>query len=387
MQMKRWILVLFVVAVSLIFLNNASAQDAQTKWLKKAQLGPHAPAKQDWTAIEAAARKEGQVVIYSVSSRIFKLQKEFKEAYGVEIVGFDMNSDEQNEKFGREHKAGLYNVDVLFHNGTADLIGKFLPNKMIWNFIPNSVAPLLADNEKEPFLVQRWSSRVFLYNTALNPSGPPIDNIWDATRKEWMGKILTPDPTSAAMANFYQTILEHPKEIAAAYKKEFGVPVKLSSGTKNAAEEWMLRFMQNNPAIMKSTTKIFRGISDVKQENPPLGLTTFSKLRDVKKGVYESAPIYDMDPVFGVAYPTVLLIADQAPHPNAAKLLIRFMMDKGFWPWNVLGDYAARSDVEAEQLKKYNLPPFEKTKMWRIDPKRVFDSKYDYMQFYMSIAK
>ena len=189
------------------------------------------------------------------------------------------------------------------------------------------------------------------------------------------------------MANFYQTILQHPEEMAAAYKKEFGSPVTLSSGIKNAAEEWMMRFMQNNPAILKSTTKIFKGIADVKQQTPPIGLTTFSKLRSLKKGVYEAAPIYDMDPVFGVAYPTVLVIADRAPHPNSAKLLIRYMVDKGIWPWNVLGDYAARSDIEAKQLKKFNLPPFEKLKMWSVDPKHTFDTKYEYMEFYMSIAK
>ena len=383
--MKRWILLLFALVLSLVCITPASAD--QDKWLKGVQLGPYTPDKQDWKAIEAAARKEGKVVIYSVSSRIFKLQKEFKEAYGVEIEGFDMTSDDQNEKFGREHKAGLYNVDVLFHNGTADLMGKFLPNKMVWNFVPDNVAPLLTDDEKHPFLVQRWSSRVFIYNTALNPSGPPIDNLWDVTRKEWKGKVLTPDPTSAAMANFYQTVLQHPEEMAAAYQKEFGSSVKLSSGIKNAAEEWMMRFMQNDPVIMKSTTKIFKGIADVKQKSPPIGMTTFSKLRKLKKGVYETAPIYDMDPIFGVAYPTVLLIADRAPHPNAAKLLVRYMVDKGIWPWNVHGDYAARSDIEAEQLKKFNLPPFEKLKMWSVDPKHAFDTKYEYMEFYMSIAK
>ena len=72
-------------------------------------------ASQDWTAIEAAAREEGKVVIYSVSSRISKLVDEFKEKYGVEIEGHDLSSDVQLEKFRREHKAGIFNVDVLFN--------------------------------------------------------------------------------------------------------------------------------------------------------------------------------------------------------------------------------------------------------------------------------
>ena len=385
MKVRKFILL--AVVAGLVALNGSFSQaDAKTEWLKEAQLGQFAPAKQDWNAIEAAARKEGKVVIYSVSSRIFKIQKEFKEKYGVEIVCYDMTSDEQVEKFGREHKADVHNVDVLFNNATSVLIGDLLPKKMIWNFVPDSVAPLLDDNEKDPFLVQRWSCRVFIYNTARNPGGPPVDNLWDLTRKEWKGKVLTPELTDPATANTYQTILGHPEEMAAAYKKEFGKPVQLSSDMKNAAEEWMLRYMKN-AVIVPSTTKIFKGVSDVKQDRPHIGLTTFSKLRDVKKVVYESAALVDMEPVFGISYPTVLVIADQAPHPNAAKLLVKYMMGDGLWPWNVIGDYAARKDLEEEQVKKFKIPPYSKAKLWAADPKHIFKTQYDYLQFTMSIGK
>ena len=59
-------------ALSAIFLagNIAHADDA---WLKASGLGPYADTKQDWSAIEKAARAEGKVVIYSVSSRFSKL--------------------------------------------------------------------------------------------------------------------------------------------------------------------------------------------------------------------------------------------------------------------------------------------------------------------------
>jgi len=349
-------------------------------------LGQFAPAKQDWKAIEAAARKEGKVVIYSVSSRIFKLQKEFKKKYGVEIVGYDISSGDQIQKFEREYKAGVYQADVLFNNSTPELLAKFLPKKMVWKFVPSTVEHLLANNEKEPLLVQRWSSRVLIYNSALNPGGPPIDNLWDLTRKEWKGKVLTPDPLSDVMANVFQTILQHPDEMAAAYEKEFGKPVKLSSGMKNAAEEWFMRFMKNDAVVGGGTTKIFKGVASVKQKDPPIGFTTFSKLRDVKKGVYEAAAFYDLKPVFGAAYPTVFVIADQAPHPNAAKLLIQYMVGEGLWAWNVLGDYAARSDVEAQQVKKFKVPPFEKANLWVIDPAYVYDTRVKYAEFYMSIS-
>lgn len=384
--MKRRILLLgFIMVCLMIFSGTSVADEAQTKWLKMSQLGPHAPASQDWDAIEAAAKKEGKVVIFSVSSRIFKIQKDFMEKYGVEIEGYDIHSDEQIEKFTREHKSGLHKTDVLFNNATSTLYGKLLPNKMIWNFVPDAFEKLLDNDEKNPFLVQRWSSRVFIYNTALHPDAPPVDNIWDLTRKEWKNKVMTPAPTGSAMANTFQTILRRPKDMAAAHEKEFGKPVKLSPGMKNAAEEWMLRFMKN-AVVIDSTTKIWKGVADVKQDTAPMGITTFSKLRKNKDGVYECSPAYNMEPVFGVGYPTVLVICDQAPHPNAAKLLIRYMMDEGLWPWSVLGDYAGRSDMEMEQVKKFNVPPYSDLKIWNSDPEYIYDTSYDYMQFAMSLG-
>ena len=384
--MKHGLWFLGVVLACMIVTAGALAgDDAQTKWLKTSQLGSYAPATQDWSAIESAARKEGKVVIFSVSSRIFKIQKEFKEKYGVEIEGYDIHSDEQIEKFTREHKSGLHKTDVLFNNATSTLYGKLLPQKMIWNFVPDDSAPFLDEDEKKPFLVQRWSSRVFIYNTKLHPGGAPVNNIWDLTRREWRNKVMSPAATGSAMANTFQTILRRPQDMAAAYKKEFGKPIALSPGMKNASEEWLLRFMKNAVTI-DSTTKIFKGVADIKQTDPPMGITTFSKLRKNKDGVYESSPVYGMEPIFGVGYATVLVICDQAPHPNAAKLLIRYMMDEGLWPWSVLGDYAARSDWEAKQVKKFNVPPFSELKIWNADPKYIYETSYDYLQFAMGLT-
>jgi len=187
------------------------------------------------------------------------------------------------------------------------------------------------------------------------------------------------------MSSVFQTILNHPNEMAAAYKREFGTKIQLSEDINNAAEEWMFRFLQNNPLNETSTTKIFKGIASVKQKNtPPIGFTTFSKLRKLKAGVTEASPAYQLDPVFGVAYPTVFAITDQAPHPNAAKLLIRYMMDKGYWPWNVMGDYAAHKNVQAKQVEKFKVPAFKDAKLWTIDPMQVYNSSGKYIDFIMN---
>ena len=138
---------------------------------------------------------------------------------------------------------------------------------------------------------------------------------------------------------------------------------------------------------MSSTTKIFKNVGDIEQTNPPLGITTFSKMRKNKKDVYAAEPIYALDPVFGVSYLTALVMADMAPHPNAAKLLIKYMMEEeGFDPWNEPGDFAARSSIEAMQMNDFDLPSFDDLKLWPIDPEEIYFSKYGFLALYLELG-
>ena len=108
-------------------------------------------------------------------------------------------------------------------------------------------------------------------------------------------------------------------------------------------------------------------------------------MRKNKKDVYAAEPIYNLKPAFGVSYPTSLMVADMAPHPNAAKLLIRYMMEEGFKPWNEPGDYAARAPVEARQVKDYGLPAFNDLGLIPLDPDQVYNSKYGFLALYLSL--
>ncbi|MVO18229.1 ABC transporter substrate-binding protein [Parasedimentitalea huanghaiensis] len=398
MKTKRNLRLLATTAALGLMLGNVAAAD--DAWQKSAGVGAYANETQDWAAIEAAAREEGQVVIYSVSSRIAKLVDGFKEKYGIDIIGHDMPSDLQIEKLRRENNAGVHAVDVLFNAEAALLLNEALPDELVWNFIPDGMTDDLDTGETEPFLIQRHSSRVVYYNTALNPDGAPIDSLWDLTRDEWKGRTLLPSPLEDSLsANFIQTVLHNAEEMAAAYEREFGEPITYSEGVLEAVEdnatitepdagmEWLFRFLGNEPVFQGSTTKIFKNVGDVQQDNPPLGITTFSKMRKNKEGIYAAAPIYDLDPVFGVSYPTALVMANEAPHPNAAKLLIRYMMEEdGFKPWNEPGDYAARSSIEATQVEDFNLPKFDDLNLWPINPEEIYFTKYGFLALYLALG-
>jgi ABC-type Fe3+ transport system substrate-binding protein len=59
-----------------------------------------------------------------------------------------------------------------------------------------------------------------------------------------------------------------------------------------------------------------------------------------------------------------------APHINAAKLYIRFALTKeGSEPWNVMGDWPARSDLPAPE----GAPKFSDVGLWPDDGKLMYD--------------
>ena len=222
-------------ALAIAFSSAATADDA---WQQKAGVGAYASDTQDWAAIEAAAREEGQVVIYSVSSRIAKLVDGFQEEYGIEIIGHDMPSDLQIEKLRREHNAGVHAVDVLFNAEAPLLLNEALPNGLVWNFVPSGLDDDLSAEEMKPFLIQRHSSRVVYYNPELNPDGAPIDSLWDLTNADWTGRTLLPSPLEDGLsANFIQTVLQNSDEMAAAYEREYGEPITYSEDVLETVAE------------------------------------------------------------------------------------------------------------------------------------------------------
>ena len=98
----------------------------------------------------------------------------------------------------------MHSVDVLFNSESSLLLNEALPDQLVWNFIPDSVAGDLDPSEMTPLLIQRHSSRIVYYNTAIHPDGAPIDSLWDMTREEWKGRTLLPSPLEDSLsANFF----------------------------------------------------------------------------------------------------------------------------------------------------------------------------------------
>jgi iron(III) transport system substrate-binding protein len=341
---------------------------ATDAWMRQAGLGPYRAAEDDWAAIEAAAKLEGEVVVYSLSSRINSVGKTFTERYGIKVRAFDMGTADILEKATREQASGVFNADVFFVGDPSVTINEFQRAGHVVNFVPSELVPLLEPAERDQLLYHHFGAKVLMYNPDAYPNGPGVDTLWDLTRPEWKGRLTMKDPLkSPENLDFLASTVKNAAEMEALYELEFGE--KLVTSEPNAGYEFLKRLLANSPALTSGDDETAKAIGEKGRPNPPLGIIGASKIRLVREQGLSLAFLKGIKPASGVTYPALLGIANRAPHPNAAKLMVRWMMGDekgglGYAPYYVSGDYPSRSDVPLPP----DLPPADELGVWRSDP-------------------
>lgn len=344
----------------------------------------------DETALYKAAKEERQVNIYSYSSRVFKFGKTFEAKYpGIKVNGFDMDSPEIVTKVLAEQAAKNYVADVIFLKDPSTVVNELYNKKLVFNYVPSDLENLIPAHYKEPLLVHHASVDAIIYNNE-KMAAPPIKSLWDMTTKEWKGRVIFPDPQKLSeYIEVLATIVQHSDEMAADYKRVFGQPIKLSPGVKNAGYEWILRLLNNDAIILGSTNDIAKAVGLSDQAQPPVGFTAYSRLRDKEKNPKLKFEIMlDVQPAMGVSTDVIVAIVNKASHPNAAKLLIRWMMGdekggQGYEPYFVFGNFPVRKDVSAPEGSK-NLSDLN---LWKSDPDYVWKHGQEVLDFWVAHLK
>lgn len=336
-------------------------------WEKHAQLGKYRPADDDWQAIEEAAKKEGTVVVYANSSRVFEYCRTFYNKYGIKAIPNDMDTNDLLSKLGREQDAGVYNPDVIQVGDIATFYNDFLYLGKVYSFIPSNFKSRIYEiSKQEPLAIHHYGAKVVFYNTEKYGESP-IDSWWDLTREEWHGKLVLKDPLkSATELNFFATSVKYADEMEKSYREEFGEDIVLH-GTENAGYEFIKRLMENGMVMFGAGGDVAKAVGSRGQEDPPLGITSYSKLRTAADSNLHMAPALNLKPVGGFHSKVVIAIPKFAPNPNAAKLMVRWMMGAegedmvaGYKPYHVLGDWSSRTDIPEPKGQK----PIEETGFW-----------------------
>jgi iron(III) transport system substrate-binding protein len=178
------------------------------------------------------------------------------------------------------------------------------------------------------------------------------------------------------------TFAQNGEEMAAAYQELYGkdwstdalaAPDASGIEVENAGYLWLKKVANNGVVILDDGDMVdaaFAGLELPEGEEPGFGWTGYSSYEATMDGELNMAPCFGLEPVMGVFKTSFLGVAANAPHPNAAKLFIKFILtEEGFSPWNELGSYPA---AEGISVNEDNLPLEELLpQVWEMDP--IFD--------------
>ena len=356
--------------------------DAQEQWLMENQLGPYYEETQDWAAIEAAAIEEGSVIVYANSSKIAAAVELWQEMYPeIAIEGYDLGGDDVLAKTIGEQESGLIIGDVWFSSGGAELVGNVLPHEYVWRFVPDTLAGI-PDELTQPLLMSRFGTTLLAYNGELETECP-VNNLWALTEPEWRGRIFIEDPLNdASTLSKLITIAYHAEEMHDAYVAFYGTEPVLDDDTPDAGWLWLKRFAENAPIPQPGGDEVDSAFATPGMTESYLAFTSYSNYADVLEGALVFEPCWGTAPVVGVQSQSYLGIMNQAPHPNAAKLFIRFITSpEGRDPWSKFGTYFADPNYEVPE-GQLSLEDIQAV-TWFIAEQYAYDNLVQARDFYL----
>jgi iron(III) transport system substrate-binding protein len=300
----------FLIVLVGVFVSTLACAGEATRW------------QADWEKSLAAAKKEGQVVLYG-SPDFEALFAEFHKKYPeIKVTGVYNRGADVAKRMMAERRAEKYLAD-LYVNGMTTGYNVFYKAKALDPIPPVLVLPEIVDTSKwwqgkhhyvDPenqflFNINGETRIVLAYNTKLvNPA--EIKSYWDVLNAKWKGKIVAYDPTLGgagdAMRFFYHTKSLGPDFIKRVLTE---TDLVISSDTRQMGD-WL--------AGGKFALTIFAPISrmdlDVMQMQG-LPVAWFAP-EQLKEGAYITAGSG------GVA------LINKAPHPNAAKIALNWLLSR-----------------------------------------------------------
>jgi iron(III) transport system substrate-binding protein len=336
------------------------------------------------------AQKEGKVTVYSFTSRIAAVEKAFEAAYpAIDVVPVDVSSTQMIARLKSETQAGVTNADVAYISDAPVVYTELVSKGILTRYVPTDMAARVPDEFEQPLLANRLSTKVVMYNEEAHPNGSPIKNLWDLTKPEWKGKVVMVDPNLRGdYLDFMAEVVLRSDAMAKAYEIAFGKSFALDKKYKNAGEQWIAAHYANGPVLVRNTDAVNDAIGKKGQQNPPVGITTYSDRRDNAKENRALQVANAVEPSPGILFPAYLAVVKGSKNPAAARLLIRFMMGDdspnggpGFAPFYVAGDYPTRTDMQHPK-DAIALPEF---RAWRMDAVKTAQIRQDVGDFILSL--
>lgn len=308
--------------------------------------------QEEWERVLQAAKREGKVaVVSSVGSDIRNVLTEpFQKKYGISVEFLGLSGSAMAARLRRERDAGQYLLDVVVH-GTTTALTTLKPMQALDPIEPALILPEVKE-PKNWLDGKLWFTDKTRYNLVMGLTTRPafainsnllkaeeFKSFRDLLNPKWKGKIIVgrdpaiAGPGQAIFTHFYLHKDLGPDFIRAIVKQELTILREDRQALDWVAQGKFLILL--GPAETISEEMIKRGV--------PITLIPPQQLReggDVSPG------------------PASLVLINRAPHPNAARVYINWLLSKeGQTEYSkMIGIPTLRVDVPTDHLVPWRRP-------------------------------
>lgn len=310
--------------------------------------------KTEWENTVAAAKKEGKLVLWGPpGANVREAYAEgFQKAFpGIEVDYTGATGSKQGPRLLAERKAGAYLVDVL-SQGTTTMLQTLMPEGALDPIVPALVLPEVTDTKNWWHNKLEFADDEEKYNLvfasyvktpiAVNPKLVNLSEIRsyrDLLNPKWKGKIAMKNPTrpgpGLATATFWYAEPELGRDFM---RKLFTAQDVVTSDNDRQLLEWLV---QGKYAIVIAPSEYTA--TGLKAKGLSVELVGGEHLHE---GSYMTAGNGS------------LALINRAPHPNAAKVFINWVLTREGQTLmtKALGYASRRVDVSHDHLDPMLLP-------------------------------
>ncbi len=300
---------LLSLTVALLIRSDSLAADAGGAW------------QDEWNRTLKAAEQEGQLILYSLSEigeaiSNTGFQKKFPK---IKVSVVTARGGEHVSRIMAERRAGKFLADVGNLGNTSPYT--LYQSKVLEPIASSYILPEVKDESKwwqgkqhfiDPegkYILVYVGAPLFLvgYNTkAVNPSS--FKSYWDLLDPKWKGKIVVFDPKAGGFAATRDRFFYHNPELGPQFlRRLFGEMAPTLYARYPQGEDWL--------AAGKYSLCLCRhqSISEAKSQGLPVDLMEPAQFKE------------------GVGVETrakTMVLMNQAPHPNAAKVFLNWFLSR-----------------------------------------------------------
>lgn len=304
----------------------------------------------DWEKLISAAQKEGRLLSYSTIGQgpSRALAEDFKRKYGISTEFLEGRGAELTAKLFTERKVGLFMAD-LWLGGATTTITDLRPVGVLAPLDPTFILPELTepevikktwwegklpwvDPERTIFAHAAYTSGQITINTQMVKRGE-VKGWKDLLDPKWNGKIIINDPTVAGSGALWFAVMAH-KIMGLDYMRELVKQKPIILRDQRLQVEWVA--LSKYPIVVSAKEDV---IWEFINAGSPLEVIL------PQEGMYITAGSGNVS------------LLTKAPHPNAAKLLVNYLLSKeGQTIYSrAYGAQSARNDIPVDHLEPFRV--------------------------------